>query len=202
LERYSQGLTWDQGPIYLSYSGSSVASTAPYPPPAAYIPDGSTLLDNSLSPWSKYVPGDSSVDTANTASSNYHVIGDGVFRMEFCFLRSDGTFSDVAQIPSTPSKYRNVMTDVVALVVTVAELDPASQRLVPTMGDVVNLFPDATYSPSATLPDLMGKTWQDILDNHRGELISAGVPPSVIPKIRIYQHFFYFDNEYLHISND
>ena len=211
LERYSQGLSWDNtgdtvtaGPIYYTYS-KAVANgyTNSYLPNSNFSPDPATTLAGG--PWSASIP--SGLDT-NTP--DYHVIGDGIFRFEFCFLHTDGTYSDSAQIPppaapqgspAVPPKPLNVLTDVLAVVVTVAELDPASQKMVPSMSTLINEFPDSNLPapanqtpPPSTPPDLMATTWQNKL-NEPGFAASVGIPNQVAAKIRIYQHFFYLNND-------
>jgi prepilin-type N-terminal cleavage/methylation domain-containing protein len=94
LERMAWGLTWDLDTysfplVYLTYN-----STTTYAPLAA-----STIAASGAN-WAGI---DSSTynttdNTATTPGGNFHVLGDSVFRMEYCFLLKDGTYSVVPAI--------------------------------------------------------------------------------------------------------
>ena len=215
LVRYSRPLTWDNtgaaGPVFYTYAGA-----AGIPGFSFHVPDSklappdvtSTLHGNGL--FGVDIPYSDKSDL-----SKYHVIADGIFRLEYCFLHSDGSFSDTPVLPppalapkgwvpvNTPA---NDLSNVVAIVMTVAELDPASQRQVPSMQDLVSDFPDSalpepgsTPAPdSSERPTLMATNWQKVVDtiaqtgaDQQGDKI----PKPVAAKIRIYQHFFYLNND-------
>jgi len=84
LERCAQTCTWDGslGAPFLTYAGGS--SWAPLA--------ASTLAANSLV-------------TAATPDDNFHVLGEGVFRIEFCFLLKDGTYSINPILTQTPASW-------------------------------------------------------------------------------------------------
>ncbi len=203
LERYSRGLTWDNsgntptaGPIYYTYAHATSTPqgyTNFFTPTSYCAPDADSTLVGG--PWSSEIPNGS--DTAT--DTNFHGIAPGVFRLEFCFLHTDGTFSDSPQIPpansGTPPEPSNRLDDVVALVVSLVELDPASQRTVPDMSVLVNAFADSDLGAPVKQPQPVAETWQNVLNNNRAQLIGEGIPAQVIPKIRVYQHFFYLNND-------
>jgi prepilin-type N-terminal cleavage/methylation domain-containing protein len=87
LERLGKGLTWDES---VNASGGSVVFLTYQSGTGAVIPD-STLdghWQNALGTPSEYKGADSN------SESDYHVIGDQIFRFEFCFLLNDGTYSN------------------------------------------------------------------------------------------------------------
>jgi prepilin-type N-terminal cleavage/methylation domain-containing protein len=87
LQRLGYGLNWDQAsgnatPLY-SLTQLTFPGTATYP---LYRPDpASTINDVAGSGWGSIV--------ASTTSTNYHVLADMVFRLTYCFLLKDGTYS-------------------------------------------------------------------------------------------------------------
>jgi len=105
LERMAWGLTWDPDAtpgyplVYLTFSNFSNGL-------------GSVLTDYTPTPASTIVgqqqwAGIDNAQSYNTADnqpnpgSNFHVLGDSVFRLEFCFLLNDGTYSVVPAINYT-----------------------------------------------------------------------------------------------------
>jgi prepilin-type N-terminal cleavage/methylation domain-containing protein len=197
LERFSQGLTWDnnsdastKAPVFLTYT-----STMP-PTPLAPSSMPQPMAESTLAgAFPEIVDGTS-------PTSHYHVIGNNIFRLEICFLHTDGTISNSPAL-STPSILYppDPLHDLSAIIVAISALDPADRNLL-TNGNTVytrisvlagnSLFPDfvslatGTSSPS----NLMAAVWQGALDNSSFAK-TAGLPLRVASQIRVYQHFFY-----------
>jgi len=98
LERMAWGLTWDPDNtpgyplVYLTYNnyvnGTSGTLTD-------YTPAGASTIAATGANW---VGIDSATynttdNAATTPGGNFHVLGDSVFRMEYCYLLKDGTYS-------------------------------------------------------------------------------------------------------------
>jgi hypothetical protein len=132
-------------------------------------------------------------------------------------------FTTVQSGPSTsgtvPIWTPNGMADVTAIVVAIAILDQNSRKLISTTqlasisaalsdptegipGDTnpqTDLLPPAGVTQStATLPEyphLMAQTWENAIDSASPTFAStAGIPQTVAAQIRVYQRFFYLNN--------
>jgi len=199
LERLGKGLTWGaappDGPTFLTYSTTSVPLS----------PDANSTFANPA--WSTLV-GTAPAYNNGTSTTYYHVLGDAVFRLEFCFLlkplkQTDGSvlpaiYSNlpydtrpnqlISPVPS--SLYGLGPTDIQAIVVTMAILDLNSRKIVSAAnlqtlaGDLL----DPTDSDlAATPPKLMAETWDAALTN--GTL--TGVLKQAATNVHIYQRTFY-----------
>ena len=140
-----------------------------------------------------------------TASTNYHVVSEEVFRLEFCFMTRTGGYFE----PSSAWKswkdddgdgVPNIR-DVSAVVVAVACLDPASRKLVPDMDRLADALVDSNLKtkvedaltastaqdPAAELPAAI---WQkDILSGAVAR--RSGAPQAAVAAVRVYQRIFY-----------
>jgi prepilin-type N-terminal cleavage/methylation domain-containing protein len=183
LERVGKGLAWSDM-AFLSY---------PTQPP-----------DNSTPPLpSSTFQGTFGADITGNSTST--IIGENVFRMEFTFLlkplkQPDGTF--------LPAVYSNVpwdtragrtslnsigLSDVEAVVVTIAILDSASRKplangkLPPSASSALTDIADPQSSPPKNVK-LPAQVWQEAIDN--GTFAMTGIPASLAKQTRIYQRIF------------
>jgi len=164
LERLSKALVWN---------GVTASDS-----PMVFLPQ--TLLGT----WPGIAP------TGSTSSdSSYQVIGDQIFRLEFCYLvqnsSNNAQFSDKPYL--SPDTGVKGMQDVVALVVDIAVLDSKSRA---------SLSSTALQTAAANLPDVSGTsiansalpatTWKtQILSN------SLGLPAVAASRVRVYQRYCY-----------
>ena len=177
LERLSRGLTWDGqvGPspapgsiVFLTPSGSST--------PVA----GSTIAGN----WASAV-GTAANNYNDGAGSDYHIIGDQVYRLEISFIQSDGTIS------TSVTSY-NGLQNVSAIIVALALLDNNSRLISTPSGQItstvgipmVNALPD---SVAGTAPL---QTWQA-----SSYLTTSGLPQTAASQLRIYERTFYLNTK-------
>ncbi len=143
LERFGRGLSWDQappnGPVFLTF------------------PAGSTSADNS-----------STIDGANyfqNADANYHVLGDGVFRLEFSFLLK-ATSAQAGALTNNPPTFNNAdktkggLADVQAIVVTLGILDERGRQI----SDVGSFAGDLKEPAGSDTP---ANSWQTTADSLR-----------------------------------
>jgi hypothetical protein len=183
LERLGKLLSWDgaapsptPGPspgsmVTLSYpvaSASPAATPTPYP--------NSTLAGN----WTGTLISTGTPPYSSGSDSDYHVIGDQVFRLSFCFLLKSYVDSAGVQYPgfysvnpynklvpghgSLASVQGTGLQDVAAVVVAIAVLDNTSRTIIPTtpvqlngvstnvpdLSKLVAAFPDPTASDLKT----------------------------------------------------
>jgi prepilin-type N-terminal cleavage/methylation domain-containing protein len=90
LEKLAKGLAWDL---------QSASSTYPVPfltfdsfvngTLQSYTPDSNTTIDGIWGPPS--LP--TAIDQPTYTDTSFHMLGDSTFRLEFCFLLTDGTYS-------------------------------------------------------------------------------------------------------------
>ena len=174
LERLSRGLTWD-------------GQVGPSPAPGSIIfltPSGSlTPLSSSTiaGNWAAAVGAGPSY--SNGTGTDYHVIGDQVYRLEFSFLQTNGTIS------TSVTSY-NGLQGVSAIIVAVGMLDgtsrllaaPPNGQITSTVGSpMVNALPDAVDGITPL------QTWKA-----SSYLTTSGISPAAASQLRIYERTFFF----------
>lgn len=189
LERLGKGLQWVPNPatsldgapdgmVYLTYASYPVTTTS--------TPVGGTLAATFPS-----------VVALNSNDSNFHVLGDGVFRFAFWFLlkpfqNADGTSGPgiYSNYPYDTRRQHNSLTmiglqDVQAIVVSLVMLDNTSRMLLPLNYDTSKLalqFAD----PSDPFTPI---TWE--AQANGADLASAtGIPRGAAAHVRVYQRTF------------
>jgi len=197
FQRLAKGLSWDDvsgstispltgGPVFVTYATS-------YPLASGAIPNANSLMEYK---WSSEIPPPTSpvVTSAGTNPlppqnpANYQTIGEEIFRMEICFLRTDGTFCDQAYLTDPTHVYG--LQDVRAVIVTLAVISDADRKIVPNMSKLVQAFKKSNLTAPVTQPTLPATTWMNAL-NSGTFAATAGVPARVANDLRVYQHFFY-----------
>jgi len=114
-------------------------------------------------------------------NADYDVLGNGVFRLEICYLLNTGVFSN-----SNGSTNINDYSRVKAIVVGLAVLDTASRKI----------FSTATNTHLKTLSDALKDTeeGQDPLTqwtaNMEQQGFASGVPAQAIQGVRLYQRMY------------
>lgn len=189
LERLGKALTWDGnasgvnpgGEVFLSY------------PAGSNTPDPSTTLDGV---WPAIIGGAPNYNGVDP--NGYHVIADGVFRMEFCFQQKDGAY--VLPTQSHPTPAFNIPSNVSAIVVALGILDPTSRVIVSNSNGLVSALKAPQTGGGAqnnpALPDtlplsqLMAETWTAAI-NTPTFAQTTGIPKAAASQIRIYQRTFY-----------
>lgn len=190
LERLCKGLVWN-----------GVATSAPsmvYGAPAT----AGTLINAT---WPN-------VEGSGT-DADYQVIGDQIFRLEYCFLVSAPDYGALYTAPSSiptsttsyltdvpyasPDTSPNGLQDVVAVVVSIAVLDADSQKIATTLNpsamttaakdlDDVAASPSGSAIPVGSLPLTLWKA--DLAKNN------LGLPKSVAGQVRFYQRYCYVNH--------
>jgi type II secretory pathway component PulJ len=207
LERMGKGLLWN------GVSNTTTGSNPPYP--IVFIPGQiQKELNNSPganNPWS--VPWSAAIYNDNTAKSTdndgaYEAIGPGVFRLEYYYLLKDGSISSAPRITGavnwgdssqTLSAKINAFSDVEAIAVVIAVIDPAGRSLV---------YPNALFNLMSDMADFadargLGLGAQKIgdVENSWNQAVQSAVstgrtsdgsafPPAAASAIRIYNRYF------------
>lgn len=177
LERLSQGLTWDGAFASATVPGSIVFLT----PAGSSTPrSGSTIAGN----WASVVGTGPSY--SNGAAATYHVYGDQVYRLEFCFLTST-----TGTLTNTVTSY-NGLQGIAGIVVALGMLDTTSRVLVQQNAQIPS---PVGIQMVAALPDAVDGT--SILQTWKASnyLTTSGLPPPAAAQLRIYERTFYLSNQ-------
>jgi type II secretory pathway component PulJ len=156
LERLNKALIWN-----------GVSSSANPPGrPMVFLPQTLTTT------WSNIAGGGNDAD--------YQVIGDQVYRFEFCFLMRDGTLSDQPWLP--PQTTFSGLNDVNAIIVALAVLDNKSRVIAGNLAAAIGKLDDVSGTSIEANP---AQLWQQKIQN--GDL---GLPQAAASQVRIYQRYF------------
>ena len=198
LERLGKGLTWDR-PSPASTPGAVVFLTYPAasPPPAASpTPFPASMLADPANWGSTIGTAPNYEGDGSTVDPDFHVLSNYVFRMEYCFVMK--TASASGSLFAVAHAQSKGFSDVAAIVVAIAMLDPQGQSLIPgaTPGGTADLSALATALPgpnfSSAPNKLMAEIWNGKVND--GSLATAAsIPRSVAAQVRVYQHFFYLN---------
>jgi prepilin-type N-terminal cleavage/methylation domain-containing protein len=184
LERMAKGLLWNA----VSYPGG--ANTANYPKPIVFLP---------LTISTMWV---SATDTSNDTNTPpaYETIGPNVFRFEYYYLLKNGALSDNPWYNSTntsdptklnpPHTIANLFTDVEAIAVTIAVIDPASRSLLTTQNmidltDAMNDF-QTQRGNGPVRTGVIEAQWNGVVTN---AVTNGWIPPAAAAGIRIYNRY-------------
>jgi hypothetical protein len=173
LERLGKALIWNG----VSSSTSGAAGLTANDRPMVFLPQTIPLT------WPTI--------TDNGADTDYQLIGEQIFRLEFCYLVRNSTTTAVLSgnpylAPNTATSL-NGLSDVVAIVVSIAVLDSKSRAIVT---DTALAAAEAKLDDVSgnTITDLPLKLWQArILDD------GLGLPPKAAAQVRVYQRYCYLN---------
>ena len=207
LERMGKGLLWNG-------VDNGTSSNSNYP--IVFLP-GQIAAGNP--PWNQQWYGAVNNDNnTRSADPDYETIGPGVFRLEYYYLLKDGTIKDIPKIPPTSwdfsqtvSANLNAFSDVEAIAVVIAVIDPASRSLLydpSTPGDpynkLFNLVSDMADFKNANGKGIGAQKIGDLENNWNAAVQSAAstgyttfgsagtapFPPAAAKAIRIYNRYF------------
>jgi len=124
--------------------------------------------------WSQFPAATSSTST----DADYNVVGADVFRFEYYYLLKTGAVSTSPWTSMTQVQ----MTDVAAIAVAIAVIDPRSRTLL-SSGDITTLAESMNdYATPMATNGLLAQ-WQSVLD-------SSTLPRPALAGIRLYQRIF------------
>jgi hypothetical protein len=194
LQRLGKGLIWNSTPPPGNDSGN--------PRPLVFLP--LLIADR----WPTAVDG-------IAADSDYETIGPGVFRFEYYYLLKNGKLTDVPWNTDSPPNHTSLtgigLSDVEAIGVAIAVIDPAGRALIDAASPTSLLDVAADLDDFATAPGRgnngwkrigdMEDRWKGILFGDNGQgltgIVNTGltgngtpVPPEAVKAIRIYTRYF------------
>jgi prepilin-type N-terminal cleavage/methylation domain-containing protein len=202
LQRMSKGLLWNgvanqtnpSSPYPIVFATGQIFTTCNNPCPC----NGTT--GPWAGPWSAALCDD-------TSDSDYETIGPDVFRFEYYYLLKDGSITDAPRITGavnwgdsqTASAKLNAFSDVEAIAVAIAVIDPASRSLV-FPGALFNLMSDMADFKNANGLGFGAKKIGDVENNWNLAVQSAAqtgatddgsaFPPAAASGVRIYNRYF------------
>jgi prepilin-type N-terminal cleavage/methylation domain-containing protein len=124
--------------------------------------------------------------------TDYQVLADGVFRLEYCYILSDGTFSNVPYLSTAnrTSLDGYGWQDVVALYVAIAVLDDKSRLLVtpgtgtnPNLTAVTTKLGDFILGSNQSMPPVT--QWESVI-NQANFPTQANLPVPAAQAVRIF----------------
>jgi hypothetical protein len=199
LLRFDKGLTWDTastGTVSLPATGPPVFGSGVPPSLAKTWPN--EIATGTLDPIS-----------TPTTTNNYSVLSDGVFRMEITFLLNNGNYADTWYY-NTADQYG--LQDVTAIVVTIAILDPKTQKMLSSratqLSEIAAKLVDSNISVPNPTPSgglvatggLVASRWQNEITGANGTdyatsmaAASVPVPLAIARQVRVFQHTFYLN---------
>jgi len=204
LMRLSKGMVWNG-----VSGGASAMVFNPLANSAGFSLTSNTLTQTS---WNGQANG-----ISDGSDANYQVIGDQVFRMEYCFFVQSSptspsaaqtlTIGDFYDYPSATSATTppNALKDVTAVVISIAVLDNNTRAMLGTTAqqtaalkkaasdlpdDAFTVAPTGTVTPSTQEGKLPLSTWKAALLN----TTHLGLPKTVASQVRFYQRFCYLNH--------
>jgi hypothetical protein len=206
LQRMGKGLLWNG-------VNNGTSSTSPYP---IVFTTGQIVASctnkcpctGTTGPWAG--PWSAAICSDNAdPDGSYEAIGPGVFRLEYYYLLKDGSIADAPRVTGavnwadssqTLSAKLNAFSDVEAIAVVIAVIDPASRSLVFPTGALFNLMSDMADFKNANGNGVGAQKIGDVENNWNQAVQSAATsgqtsdlspfPPAAASAIRIYNRYF------------
>jgi prepilin-type N-terminal cleavage/methylation domain len=205
LERMGKGLLWNgvsngtnpNSPYPIAFTTGQIVTTCTNPCPC----NGTTGAW--AGPWKGAV-----CNGSNSSDPDYEAIGPGVFRLEYYYLLKDGSIRDVPQakvngasvwdFTKTLTANLNGFSDVEAIAVVIAVIDPASRALVYPNG-LFDLMSDMADFKNANGLGVGAQKVGDVENNWNLAVQSAAqtgtaggdpFPPAAASAVRIYNRYF------------
>jgi type II secretion system protein J len=177
LERMGKGLVWNAAfTNYTPVVFIPIPLASPLPTPEMPLPTPNPM------PTPAWPEGQSMA----TDWSDSEVIGPQVFRFEYYYLLTNGTFSDIPWVTTPSVAHIGVdgMQDVSAIVVDIAVIDPKSKVLL-TDAQITSLAGQLVDYSSGMVPGQLRAQWQNTLNG------ITSLPRPAISGIRLYERYFY-----------
>lgn len=200
LERMAKGLVWN------AVDTNTNANNTKYP--IVFLPQTIALIGK---PWAPAINNSSNCGGTNTSCDpDYEVIGPGVFRFEYYYLLKNGRVTDWPWDWRDDTINRQKITDppaiglsqVEAVAVTIAVIDPAGRALVNAVSSsrILDIAADMADFKSARgngvgaqkIGDLEAQ-WQGVIESisQTGQTPSGlSVPREAAKMIRVYNRYF------------
>jgi prepilin-type N-terminal cleavage/methylation domain-containing protein len=177
LERLAKGLLWN-GISNLNVNSPNTLS------PIFFLP----VRITDIKAWSTM--GTNAADT----QGDYETIGPQVFRFEYYYLLKSGDLSDTPWDTDAGHTTINGLTDLEAIAVTIAVIDPASRSLF-TDTNLLDLqvYMEDFKTQKGNGPVKIGQVenqWNEVITNPATYPKTANMPRAALSGIRIYNRYF------------
>jgi prepilin-type N-terminal cleavage/methylation domain-containing protein len=213
LERLGQGLDWDDSSNKItgvkidSHSTTTFMTFLTFPPrtsvTSSVVAIGGSITNQWGNDAAQPLPDVGSVgqNYDDGTSPYYDSIGNQVFRLEICFQRQNGSFTQYPAYTNSAPVYGASLSNTVAIVVAIAVLDSRSRKLVTTANwtALTAALRDPTDSdlagsggPPAVAPQLMDSIWNAAIQQPTFSS-SVGIPAAVASHIKVYQRYYYLN---------
>lgn len=199
LERMAKGLLWNGADTQTNQNGKF---------PIVFLP--ATI--SAVSPWYGAVNNDS---TAKSADTDFEVLGPNVFRFEYYYLLKNGNVKDVPWDQDARPSQQTIalptsigLTDVQAIGVAIAVIDPASRALVNSANPtgLLDLASDLDDFKSAPGRGVGGAKKVGDMEVQWNEAVASAattgrtssntiVPQAAVSSIRVYTRYFDLGDE-------
>jgi hypothetical protein len=195
LERMGKSLLWNG--VSNSTSGNNNNPNIVYP--IVFLPG---TID-ATGPWSAAVNNDSS-NNSRSQDSDYETIGPQVFRFEYYYLLKSGKVTDAPwDIDAGHNSawfQANGLTDIQAIAVAIAVIDPTSRALIPTASlfEIADDMDDFKTAPGRGVGGAkkigdMEVQWNEVVQTTASTGRTSNnslVPAAAASAIRIYNRYF------------
>lgn len=199
MQRMAKGLLWN---------GVDTTTNANATYGVVFLP---TTI-SSISTWSAAVKNDNSTQSTDPTDLSYEVVGPQVFRFEYWYLLKTGILTDVPwdQTATPAHTWLNGWTDVQAIGVGIAVIDPTARALIPssTLLDIASDLDDFKTAPGRGIGGQkkagdIEYRWNTVLIGDPNDLVNtpgilnrgtttagSAVPREVVKSIRIYVRYY------------
>jgi hypothetical protein len=184
LERMGKGFVWNG--VSSSYM------------PILFL-DGATPPQNTIANNWPAATVSGTPPPSGTPDPDYELVGPQVFRFEYYYLLSSALSANALSNGAIANKFSGgpwsnvnsfVITDVAAIVVDIAAIEPKSKVLltnaqIATLAGGLADFPSNAATAAAMVPGQLRANWQTALD------ANASLPRPAVSGIRVYERYFY-----------
>jgi hypothetical protein len=120
--------------------------------------------------------------SSSTADADYEIIGPQVFRFEYCYLRTNGSF---VITPPLDINGRADLSQISAIVADIAVIDPKSKALLTNAQITTPLASGLTDYTAGMVPGQLRASWQTYLNG------ITSLPRPALSGVRLYERYFY-----------
>jgi hypothetical protein len=132
--------------------------------------------------WATITSSWAAATSSSLADPDYEIIGPQVFRFEYCYLLTNGSF---VITPPLDSNGRADLSQITAIVADIAVIDSRSKVLLTNAQITTPLASSLTDYTAGMVPGQLRANWQTALDG------VTSLPRPAISGIRLYERYFY-----------
>jgi hypothetical protein len=207
LQRTSKDMSWNDPNnkglampfLVFPFTPYALANTTPFTG-AAYVPPPATSGTIPTSSTTQLEVGTAGNNYNDGNSTNWHTVGNQIFRLSICFQLRNGAFTLSPPTPSVPvvstgtSSTATSIYDTVGMVVAIGVLDTKSQQIVPAASwtKLLSTFRESMatdLAPPTGPPQLMDEIWKSTL-GQPAFTQNTGIPQEAALHVQVYQRYY------------